>query len=303
MNNLTVFKAQSLLDFEPQKTFLRHFLTKEKRVFNMLFTHHCRQSYHHRKLSNANEFHKKLYLNDDNEVSWNFQPKFEKCSFHENVLPSLLSINEMQILKLISSQERKIMMIKTLYVHMNASDGSFWWSENAIAAGARDNQYSIFHHTIEHRCFYYRNEWKTRIALSLLHLCIVKNKNKNFYFSVKWFMWLCCVGRWSCTCIDFLEGSAMEIVINPLTVVFPPVLFDWNANASLHMKLTAHATHNKQFSLDLKAKANRILSPPTRFIQVFLRFKLFLFSLSHFPASSWNFRFFSGTQLNASCKF
>lgn len=39
-------------------------------------------------------------------------------------------------------------------------------------------------------------------------------------------MWLCCVGRWSCTCIDFHQGSAMEIVINLVAVVFfSPFIF------------------------------------------------------------------------------
>lgn len=37
------------------------------------------------------------------------------------------------------------MMIKTLSVHSGGG---------RLAAGARDNQYSIFHHTIEHRCFH-----------------------------------------------------------------------------------------------------------------------------------------------------
>ena len=111
------------------------------------------------------------------------------------------------------------------------------------------------------------------IAPSLLHLCEVWNSNKTF-FVVVFFGEMIYVIMWnvvSVGCIDFHRASAMEIVINLLMLLFFLPLrlpFDWNANASLHMKLTARATHNKQISLVLKAKAIEIPSP-SRTAQLF----------------------------------
>jgi hypothetical protein len=84
-----------------------------------------------------------------------------KC-FPSPIIPRM-SINEMQILKLISSLERENDDQNTFRSLHEVSDVGFLDSigvvdegrETAIAASAKDNQYSIFHHTIEHRCFHY----------------------------------------------------------------------------------------------------------------------------------------------------
>jgi hypothetical protein len=66
-----------------------------------------------------------------------FIQQIENCNFQENVL-SMLSINEMQILKLISPQERENNDDQNTFgAHERASDREFLECGIAIAAGCK----------------------------------------------------------------------------------------------------------------------------------------------------------------------
>lgn len=81
--------------------------------------------------------------------------------------------------------------------------------------------------------------------------CAVNNKKVFFHSGemIYVIMWNFVSVGGSFTRIDF-QQSAMEIVINLLFLCCALsllLLFDWNANASLHMKLTAKATQQHGF--------------------------------------------------------
>lgn len=126
----------------------------------------------------------------------------------------------MQILKLISLKRGKYWWSK----HFHSCEFPHRRAQRGLAVGAPDNQYSIFHHTIEHRCFHYylSREAPERDSYCLELIAPVCSQHRNS--KQNFFRWndLCdyakrCVGRRSFTCIDF-EASAMEIVINQLAL-------------------------------------------------------------------------------------
>jgi hypothetical protein len=100
-------------------------------------------------------------------------------------------------------------------------------SHGARLSGRLDNQYSIFHHTIEHRCFHYI--YREEIA-NACTCAMWNNKNNEKVFpllSVKWFMWLCeiyfrfCDGKFSLSCNKSKSHECFSM----------SRVFDWNANA------------------------------------------------------------------------
>lgn len=120
-----------------------------------------------------------------------FNQQIDSCSFQTNVFSSpLLSINEMQILKLISPQERKNNDDQNTFRAHECFRRDFWRTGLQLLLVQKIINIQFFITQSNTDASIIEASRRFIIAWSLLHLCIVKNKNKNF-FSVKWFMWLC----------------------------------------------------------------------------------------------------------------